>query len=181
MRRRSSTTVAVLTALAGAALFVSSPALAGVDHVRTRGELIRYSPEIPAGATARVHTAYDSTGDTRITIRVRGLRPRTGYQIRVHELPCGAKPKAAGRIFENTPNPDPESPTDPAYANPANQIWLDVTTDRTGAAVARSRVSWQFSPEWRPGSVIIHRQHVPNSPRELGITGARLACLGVGF
>jgi superoxide dismutase, Cu-Zn family len=181
MRRPSSRSAAALAVLSGAALFAASPALAGVDHVRAGGVLVRYAEEIPVGAGARVHVRYDSAGDTRTTIRVRGLRPDTSYQLRVHESGCGAIGRAAGPTFQNVASPDPESPTDPTYANPGNEIWLDISTDATGRAVARSTVSWQFSPERRAGSVIIHRQHIPNSPRELGVTGARLACLGVGF
>jgi len=177
----------VLAALCGAALFAASPAVAGDDHVRVEGELVRYAvPDhgyaVPAGATARVHAVATTAGDTITVLHVRGLRPNTEYGAHAHVNAChptdGA---AAGPHFQNVPNPDPANPGDPAYANPGNEIWLDLTTNAAGNAVARSKVAWQFAPDRRAGSVIIHARHTHPGPQDAGTAGARLACLTVAF
>ena len=177
----------VLAIACGAVLFAASPALAGDDHVRVQGELVRYaSPDraaaVPAGATAQLHVVYTTAGDTLTTLRVRGLEPSTEYGAHAHLSACDpTDPAAAGPHFQNVPNPDPAHPGDPTYANPGNEIWLDFTTNAAGQAVARSKVAWQFSPERRAGSVIIHARHTGTGPHHAGTAGARLACLTVAF
>lgn len=176
----------VLAAASAAALFAASPAVAGSDQARAEGELTRYPVEgtypVPAGATARVHAVYDTAGDTIITLHVRGLEPNTEYGAHAHVNAChptdGA---AAGPHFQHVLPGEKESPTDPKYANPGNEIWLDFTTNAAGNAVARSTVAWQFAPERRPGSVIIHQRHTHPGPQDAGTAGARLACLTVAF
>jgi Cu-Zn family superoxide dismutase len=161
-------------------LFAASPALAGADHVRTDGALTVHSARVPAGATARVEAVYDSAGDTAVTLHVQGLTPRTEYGAHAHVRGCGLDGAAAGPNFQNVV--DPVSPSvDPAYANRANEIWLDLTTDASGGGVAHTKVSWQFPPERRPRSVILHERHTSKLPGSAGTAGARLACLDVGF
>jgi Cu-Zn family superoxide dismutase len=163
-----------------AGLFAASPALAGSDHVRADGALTVYSAEVPAGATARVEAVYDSAGDSVVTLVVRGLAPRTEYGAHAHVGGCGPDGAAAGPNFQNVV--DPVSPSvDPAYANRANEIWLDLTTDAAGSGVAHATVSWQFPPERRPRSVILHERHTSKLSGSAGTAGARLACLGVRF
>jgi Cu-Zn family superoxide dismutase len=182
VRRPSSSSLAAAAAvLCGLGVFAASPALAGADHVRAGGRLTPYADEVPAGATARVHAVYDASGDTVTILHVRGLRPGTRYGAHVHADSCGATGAAAGPHFQNVPNPDPETPNDPAYANPGNEIWLDFTTNRAGNAMATSTVAWQFSPRRRAGSVIIHQERTHTGPRDSGTAGPRLACLTVGF
>jgi superoxide dismutase, Cu-Zn family len=181
VQRPSSRLLAACAVLTGLGVFAASPALAGADRVRASGELVRYAPAVPEGATARVHVVYNSAGDTLTTLHVRGLRPNTAYGAHAHANACGATGADAGPHFQNVVNPDPERPNDPRFANPANEIWLDLTTDAAGNAVATSKVAWQFSPERRAGSVIIHAEHTHTGPRDAGTAGARLACLTVGF
>jgi Cu-Zn family superoxide dismutase len=162
-------------------VFVASPALAGADNVRADGPLFRYSDDVPATATARVDVTYNAAGDTITRLHVWGLRPNTEYGAHAHVNACGAKGTDAGPHFQNVPNPDPTRPADPTYANASNEIWLDFTTNSAGNAVAISKVAWQFSPQRRAGSIIIHAEHTHTGPHDSGTAGARLACLTVGF
>lgn len=167
-------------AVAAIGLFVSSPAIAGADRVRDQGPLISYSSAIPSGATARVQAVYDASGKTHVTLHVWGLQPRTEYGAHAHVNACGLTGSAAGPHFQNTPDPVLPS-VNPAYANPRNEIWLDLTTDESGNGVAQTRVPWQFSPGRRAHSVVIHVEHTHTGPTDSGVAGARLACLSVGF
>ena len=162
------------------ALFAASPALAGSEQVRAEGPLTVHSAAVPAGATAQVKAVYDSSGDTVVTLHVRGLRPRTAYGAHAHVNPCGLDGAAAGPHFQNVV--DPVTPNvDPAYANAVNEIWLDLTTDAAGNGVAHTTVPWQFSPDRRARSVVLHEQHTSEAPGSAGTAGARLACVDVAF
>jgi Cu-Zn family superoxide dismutase len=152
--------------VAAVALFAASPALAGADQVRSSTDLVRYSSAVPVSAAARLLAVYDTTGDSTFALHVRGLRPRTRYEAHAHGGPCSTT----------------EPPVDEPLANPAfGDPWLVIRTDARGADVARTKVPWQFSPDWRPGSVIIHAE--PTSPGSTGsrAAGAALACLTVGL
>jgi Cu-Zn family superoxide dismutase len=161
-------------------LFVASPALAGADHIRDEGPLISYSSAVPAGATARVQAVYDASGGTSVTLHVWGLSPNTEYGAHAHVNPCGALGSDAGPHFQNVQDPVVPS-VDPAYANPDNEIWLDLVTDEDGNGVAYTHVKWQFQPDRRAHSVIIHAEHTHTGPTDSGVAGPRLACLTVGF
>jgi Cu-Zn family superoxide dismutase len=65
---------------------------------------------------------------------------------------------------------------DPAFANPDNEIWLDFTTDATGAAIALTTVDWTFTGR-QARSVVIHEHRTQHG----GAAGARVACLNVDF
>jgi Cu-Zn family superoxide dismutase len=154
--------------VAAVGLFAASPALAGADQVRASGELVQYSPLVPVGATARVLVVYDTAGDTTVTLRVRGLRPRTRYGAHTHAAPC------------STTGVPVEGPlANPAFGDPG--VWLAVRTTASGDDATRTELPWQFTPGWRPGSVMIHAE--PTSPGSTGsrAAGAALACLTVGF
>lgn len=168
-------------ALTATALFAASPAIAGADRIRAEGELVRYNTSaVPDGARARVSAVYTSAGDSIVTLHVWGMAPDTPYGAHAHVSPCGATGAGAGPHFQNVLDPVVPS-VDPAYANPANEIWLDLTTDAEGNGVAQTKVPWQFSPTRRPQSVIIHVEHTHTGPTDSGVAGARLACLTVGF
>ncbi len=168
------------TTLVATALFVASPAIAGADRVRAEGDLVRYSGTVPEEARARVQAVYTSAGDSIVTLHVWGMAPDTEYGAHAHVNPCGSTGAAAGPHFQNVPDPVVPS-VDPAYANPTNEIWLDLTTDAEGNGVAQTKVPWQFSPTRRAQSVIIHVEHTHTGPTDSGVAGARLACLTVGF
>lgn len=176
--RRHLPLVGIVSALT---LFAASPAIAGSDQAWARGELVRYSSQVPEGAKARVHAVYNAAGETVVTLHVTGLAPNTAYGAHAHANACGATGGAAGPHFQQVPNPDPANPTDPAFANPANEIWLDFETDEFGNGSAHTKVAWQFSDERRARSVIIHVEPTHTGPLDSGTAGARLACLTVGF
>lgn len=161
-------------------IFVASPALAGADRIRAEGALIPYSSVIPAGATARVQAVYNASGSTVVTLHVWGLAPNTEYGAHAHVNACGTSGANAGPHFQNVQDPVVPS-VNPTYANPRNEIWLDLTTDGDGNGTAQTRVLWQFGADRRAHSVIIHVEHTHTGPTDSGVAGTRLACLTVGF
>jgi Cu-Zn family superoxide dismutase len=70
--------------------------------------------------------------------------------------------------------------TDPAYANPDNEIWLDFTTTKNGSGLAVAQVDWRFTDR-HAGSVVVHAEHTHTDPGHAGTAGARLACITVPF
>lgn len=179
---RSTALVACLAMGASAALAAgAAPAVGGpAGHARAEGPLIRYGDRLPGGAQARVTAVYDGAGRTHVQLQVWGLAPNTEYGAHAHTNPCGDTGLAAGPHFQN--ELDPVSPsTDPRYANPSNEIWLDLTTNAAGHAVATTLVPWHFSSTRRAKSVIIHVEHTHTGPQDSGVAGARLGCLTVPF
>jgi Cu-Zn family superoxide dismutase len=187
VRRNTTRHLAVAAIASGLVVFAASPSLAGADRVRSEGELVRYGAptDIPDGSRARVQAVYNAAGDTVVTLHVWGLAPNHEYGAHAHQSACGATGAAAGGHFQNTPFPGGSSATDPLYANPTNEIWLDLTTDADGNGVAQTKVPWQFSPTRRAGSVMIHAEHTHDgsdgTTGTAGTAGSRLACLTVGF
>jgi Cu-Zn family superoxide dismutase len=169
----------VALAAAAVALFAASPVLAVPDHVHAHGPLSG-AAGMPRAASATVAATYDSAGDTTVVLNVRGLAPDTEYGAHVHLRGCGARPADAGPRFQLVRDPEQPS-TDPAFANPDNEIWLDVTTGPDGAGRSEAVVPWQFVPGHEPGSVVIHAEHTAAGLHRSGTAGARLACLPVGF
>jgi Cu-Zn family superoxide dismutase len=181
MLRTTARTSLVSAGLAGlAGLALAAPAEAGPGpHVA--GELIAYSSAVPEDARARVHSVETGDGRTIMTLHVKGLQPFTEYGAHAHVNACSpTSGLAAGPHFQHVV--DPVSPsTNPAYANPDNEIWLDLTTNASGIGSAKAVVDWQFSSERRARSVILHQEHTATGPGEAGMAGARLACLSVPF
>lgn len=141
---------------------------------------ITYKPElVPADADVHVFSLTgDRTGTTTV-LAVVGLLPDHEYGAHVHANACGATGDAAGPHFQH--QPDPVKPSvDPAYANPRNEIWLDLTTSDQGTAISSSHVDWGFTDR-HPGSVVIHEMHTHTDPGHAGTAGARLACVNVAF
>jgi Cu-Zn family superoxide dismutase len=172
--------VSIIGAVAAACLFTASPALARAQHARATGELIRYSTAVPSGAQARIAAVYNSSGDSIVMLHVKGLAPDTAYGAHAHVNSCGATGAAAGPHYQHIPDPHTPS-TNPAYANPRNEIWLDFETDAEGNGDAKAKLGWQFSPDRRPGSIIIHAERTHTGPDDSGTAGSRLACLTVDF
>ena len=182
MLHRSARPVAVASAALGiAGLALAAPALAG-PGTHVADDLTRYattSPiaDAPAGATAKVHSVETGDGRTIVTLHVRGMQPHARYGAHAHVNACGATGLAAGPHYQRVQG----GLTDPAFANPQNEIWLDLTTDRAGNGHARSVVEWQFEPTRRPMSVIIHEGHTLTTEGKHGVAGKRVACLDVPF
>ena len=183
MHRTAARRTAAVCLLAAASVGVAwSPVAATpAEQVRAEGPLVRYDTVlVPEGAFARVKALYDGAGRTHVQLQVWGLAPETDYGAHAHTNPCGTTGAAAGPHFQHVQDPVTPS-TDPAYANPENEVWLDLTTNAAGHGVATTVVPWQFSPTRRAQSVILHEEHTYTGPQDSGVAGARLACLSVPF
>jgi Cu-Zn family superoxide dismutase len=137
----------------------------------------------PAGAKLSVE-ASGSTDSTEVRLEVEGLMPNRGYAAHAHAQPCGPTGDAAGPHFQSRVDPaaGPGRPsTDPAYANPDNEIWLDLRTDAEGDGEASAEVPFGFTDR-APASVVIHAaEATATAPGQAGSAGGRLACLNVPF
>lgn len=133
---------------------------------------------VPVGSRADVETD-DDDGRTTVTLTVTGLQPNRDFGAHVHTRPCGPDPSDSGPHYQNQVDPaaTPDSAsTDPAYANPQNEVWLDFTTDESGNARATSTVDWEFRDD-EAESVVIHDRHTMTASGEAGMAGDRLACI----
>ncbi|MBC9712551.1 superoxide dismutase family protein [Streptomyces sp. TRM66268-LWL] len=125
---------------------------------------------VPAASWIEVRQHTDEQG-TKVSLKVKGLKPGHAYGAHVHQKPCGTDPMDAGGHYQNVV--DPVQPSkDPKYLNPDNEIWLDFTTDKAGNAEAAAHHSWNFR-RGAAASVVLHR--------EQGGAGDRLACFTVPF
>jgi Cu-Zn family superoxide dismutase len=143
-----------------------------------------YNPALaPEGADLSVDVET-AAGTTEVALDVEGLLPNRGYAAHAHVNPCGATGDAAGPHFQNQADPAaaPGKPsTDPAYANPQNEIWLDLRTDGDGAGEATATVPFLFTDR-APASIVIHEaQSTATTPGQAGSAGARIACITVPF
>lgn len=133
----------------------------------------------PEGALVNAETG-SMAGGTQLTLRVQGLLPNRAYAAHAHMNACGPTGEAAGPHFQN--NPDPmttafRASTDPAYANPQNEMWLDLRTDAAGAGAAMTTVNWKSTNEG-PSSVVIHEaMQTMTAPGVAGTAGGRIACI----
>ncbi|MBW0118859.1 superoxide dismutase family protein [Pseudonocardia abyssalis] len=144
------------------------------------GTGITYDPAlVPVGSRGAVSAGTGDAGTT-VTLAVRGLEPDRDYGAHAHTEPCGPTGDLAGPHHQH--EVDPVQPSvDPVYANAENEIWLDLTTDASGAATSTASVPWTFGPDRRAQSVIIHAMPTATGPGEAGTAGARVACISVEF
>jgi Cu-Zn family superoxide dismutase len=163
----------------------ASPLAEGVLAPPERAQnAFTYNPALaPEGATVAVSADADG-GTTAVELEVDGLLPNRGYAAHAHAAACGATGDAAGPHFQNQVDPaaGPGKPsTDPAYANPQNEIWLDLRTDGGGDGEATAEVPFAFGDR-APASVVIHEaEATATEPGRAGSAGSRLACLTVPF
>ncbi|MFE9329579.1 superoxide dismutase family protein [Streptomyces sp. NPDC006925] len=142
-----------------------------------RPDAITYDQaRVPAGAGITVARRATRHGTT-VWLRVRGLLPDRTYGAHVHTRPCGGRPGDAGPHYQHRRAPRQPS-TDPRYANPRNEVWLDVTTDSAGRGSAVSRHGWTFRPGGA-GSVVLHERATRTGQGHAGAAGARLGCFTV--
>lgn len=137
---------------------------------------------VPVGSTVTVESEEEG-GRTTVTLEASGLAPSRDFGVHVHTQPCGPQPSDAGPHYQNDVDPaaTPQSPsTDPAFANPGNEIWLDITTDGNGNAQASTTVDWEFR-DGEANSVVLHAERTKTGPGEAGMAGARLACIDEDF
>ncbi|HET9254818.1 MAG TPA: hypothetical protein VFO16_06400, partial [Pseudonocardiaceae bacterium] len=142
---------------------------------------LTYNPDLaPVGAAMTGLLSSSPEGSTSAELIVSGLRPDRGYAAHVHTKACGAKPEDSGPHFQNHPDPaaTPQSPSsDPRYANPSNEIWLDLRTDAAGAGTSRAVVPFALTDRI-PGSIVLHEaMQTATGPGQAGKAGARVACL----
>jgi Cu-Zn family superoxide dismutase len=181
--------LAAVLVVAASVLAVSGQALAAPSPLRvsgvtsTDGSTGAYTydtAQLPPGVLVRVGVTYPANGSTVVTLHVKGAVPNREYGAHAHVAVCGPTGAAAGGHFQRVPFPAGGSPTDPAYANPDNEVWLDVATDADGNGSAQSVVAWQPDSR-RPMAVVIHAAHTSTEPGSAGTAGARLGCLTVPF
>jgi superoxide dismutase, Cu-Zn family len=138
-----------------------------------------YNPAAPAGALLTV-SVQPGDSSTTVALDATGLQPNRGYAAHAHTNPCGPTGAAAGPHFQNRVDPaaTPDKPsTDPAYANPTNEIWLDFRTDQSGAGRASTTVPFALTDR-APGSVVVHEaMATATAPGQAGNAGGRSACL----
>jgi len=113
-------------------------------------------------------------GKMRLVLSVTGLPANRAFGSHLHKLKCDDN--KAGGHYQNVPFPDGGSASDPAFANPANEAWLDFTTDAAGAGHAETTVDW-VPRAGQANAVIIHDMKTADG----GVAGAKLACTNIPF
>ena len=182
--------VAAATAPAGAA--ATGPVDAGGTFAAPggTGPAVTYdASQVPLGARGAVHAVPTGSDRTVVVLHAWGLLPNETYGAHAHYLPCGATGAAAGAHYQNAPDPAVNgsltaASTNPAYANPANEVWLDLVTNADGNGRAQTVVDWPFRPTATggPRSVILHLNPTSSGGTvPAGNAGARLACVTVPF
>jgi Cu-Zn family superoxide dismutase len=147
--------------------------LLGVDRLAlppTTSKAVTYdATQAPINATvaATLIAIPLPNGSTQAQLTVFGLQPNRGYAAHAHTNACGATGADAGPHFQHIMS------SDPSFANPSNEIWLDVHTNAAGAGTSRTTVPFTFTDR-APGSIVIHAD-MQTSPG--GKAGARIACL----
>lgn len=178
-----------LALLVGGAALVAScagPPASAASPLVTRGVLAPSGPAVtydPAAAPEAARLAVEVTahrGATTATFRVEGMVPGRGYAAHAHVRSCGPGGADAGPHYQDRIDPaaTPETPSsDPAYANPRNEFWLDLRTDATGAGSATTTVPFALADR-APESVVVHESETTaTAPGRAGGAGGRLACL----
>lgn len=143
------------------------------------GKAITYDQNLaPVGApvTSILAVTPLPNGSTRALLAVFGLLPNRGYAAHAHTNACGAAPGAAGPHFQHMVDPNQPSVNN-MFANPSNEIWLDVRTNAVGAGTSRTTVPFVFTDRV-PGSIVIHAAEKTETRNSVaGTAGPRIACL----
>ncbi|MFD7655949.1 superoxide dismutase [Actinosynnema sp. NPDC059797] len=137
----------------------------------------------PPGAELELEV-FEGDGTTTVRLTASQLQPDRGYAAHAHTDPCGKTGADAGPHYqhEQDPNATPDQPsTDPAYANPQNEIWLDLATDGEGNGTAETTVPFDFGDRV-PASIVLHEMPTTaTEPGKAGTAGGRLACFTAPF
>lgn len=137
----------------------------------------------PAGGQLELEV-MEGEGATTVRLTVELLQPDRGYAVHAHTEPCGPTGTDAGPHYQHEVDPaaTPDRPSvDPAYANPRNEIWLDLTTDGQGNGSVETTVPFVFDDRV-PSSIVFHEQ--PETATEqgrAGSAGGRVACFTAPF
>ncbi|MPY77121.1 MAG: superoxide dismutase [Actinophytocola sp.] len=117
-------------------------------------------------------------GKSTFGLKVSGLLPNRGYAAHAHTENCGSNGDIAGPHFQHKPVPKNASDTDPKYANPNNEIWLDLRTDAKGNGSSEAKLPFAITDWSRPKSVVVHAaKKTSTAPGMAGEAGDRIACL----
>ncbi|HVZ33572.1 MAG TPA: hypothetical protein VG963_14170, partial [Polyangiaceae bacterium] len=127
-----------------------------------------------AGIQGSAHATRTASGGLQVVLTVSGLPASRAFGAHVHKLSCDDM--MAGGHYENDPAPPDASTSDPTYANPANEVWLDFTTDSTGAATAETTETW-IPRAGQAKAIVVHDHHTGDG----GAAGQKLACLNIAF
>jgi Cu-Zn family superoxide dismutase len=156
----------------------STPNVTTASATTTKAET--YNPALaPLGA--HVEAALTPSGEsTNVELTVSGFPPNRGYAAYADVNSCGGFPNAEGPHYQNRIDPaaTAQAPsTNPAYANPSNEILLDLRTDAAGSGTARTTVPFVFTDRG-PGSIVVYdAMQTATAPGQAGNAGARIACL----
>ena len=137
---------------------------------------------VPEGATADVQVRVEDES-TFVQFTGTDLEADRDFGAHVHTQPCGDDPDDSGPHYQHEVDPEAEEDdpsTDPDYANPENEVWLDFTTDDSGKAAVDSSVDWEFR-EGEARSLVLHEEHTATHEGHAGTAGDRLACVTVDF
>jgi Cu-Zn family superoxide dismutase len=150
-----------------------------VSEVATAQAVTYNTALVPEGARVQVKEELRRDGGTRIELRLRDLVADRAYGAHVHTKPCGALPTDAGPHYQDQQDPTKPS-VDPAFANPDNEVWLDLATNKDGSDRSIATVDWRFR-EGGARSVVLHEMTTATHEGHAGMAGARLACVDVAF
>ncbi|MEV6578719.1 superoxide dismutase family protein [Streptomyces sp. NPDC051582] len=132
---------------------------------------------VPVGSEV---TVTERVGDdTYVELRLHGVQANRTFGAHVHQKPCGAKPNDSGPHYQNATDPEQPS-TNPAYAGPHNEVWLDIRTDGHGDGATAAVQAWRFRAG-QARSVVIHEHATHTGAGAAGTAGTRLACVNVPF
>ncbi|MCE7000964.1 superoxide dismutase [Saccharothrix sp. S26] len=137
----------------------------------------------PPGAELELEV-IERDGETTVRLSADLLVPDRGYAAHAHTDPCGKKGTDAGPHYQHEVDPaaTPERPSvDPAYANPRNEIWLELTTDGRGNGTAETTVPFVFGDR-TPASIVLHEHPKTETAQgRAGSAGGRIACFTAPF
>jgi len=133
-----------------------------------------YDTELVPPGTKVALLSVSKGGRTTTLLAVRGLVPDRSYGAHLHVNACTVDPAAAGPHYQQVPDPVQPS-TDPDYANPDNEVWLDFPTGDTGNGAVLAQNPWTYRQA--PKSVVIHANATSHGEGTAGQAGPRVACL----
>jgi superoxide dismutase, Cu-Zn family len=143
-------------------------AVTGMLPRRTYGAHLHTKPCTPHPSAAGPHYQHEQSPTPS------GPTPAPSKQASAKPAPSTTAPAEPA---PSTPAPSTAAGPDPAYANPENEVWLDFTADREGAATATAVQEWAFDELTPPRSVIVHMTRTRTEPGLAGTAGERVACL----
>ncbi len=126
------------------------------------------------GTAVAVRTSVaDGGAGIEVTLMVSGLPNNREFGSHLHKAEC--EMGMAGGHYQHVPAPDGGA-TNPMFANPDNEVWLDFTTSGTGTATSKASVDF-VPPAGSAKAIIVHDRKTGDG----GVAGPKLACLPFAF